>query len=172
MLRLARASLEAALAGAAPPAPPHDPAVSVRHGAFVSLHTEGRLRGCIGQVTSDHPLGDLVARMAVAAAQRDPRFPPVTAGELPGLRIEISVLGEPVPLHPRDPAAIAIGRHGVLVRRGEVEAILLPQVAPEHGWTAEDFLAATCRKAGLGAHAWREPDSEVFVFEADFFGEE
>jgi len=107
--------------------------------------------------------------MAVAAATEDPRFAPVPPDELQDLEIEISVLSEPVPLASRDPGAIQPGRDGIVVRRGRRQGLLLPQVAIEHGWDAEAFLAAVCRKAGLSHEAWREPDCDLFVFQADVF---
>ncbi len=70
-----------------------------------------------------------------------------------------------------DPGRIVVGRDGVIVRRGRRLGLLLPQVAREHRWLAEAFLAAACRKAGLVPQAWREPGTSVFTFEADVFGE-
>jgi AmmeMemoRadiSam system protein A len=109
--------------------------------------------------------------MAAAAAREDQRFPPLAPEELLQLHVEVSVLGEPVPLAGADVGRLAIGRDGVLVRQGRASGLLLPQVAPEYGWGPEEFLAATCRKAGLGPDAWREPGTEVFTFLADVFGE-
>jgi uncharacterized protein len=111
--------------------------------------------------------------MTVAAAQDDPRFPPVTPEELPGLALEISVLTRPALLlpPPADPRRVVIGRDGLIVRRGEHLGLLLPQVATEYHWGPEAFLAATCRKAGLPPDAWQEPDTEVLAFQADVFGE-
>jgi AmmeMemoRadiSam system protein A len=131
----------------------------------------GALRGCIGRIAGDRPLGAVVRSVAVSAAVDDPRFPAVAAQELPGLRIEISVLGEPAAVAPVEPGKIVIGRDGVLVRRGNALGVLLPQVAKEHGLGPEAFLAAACQKAGLGRHAWREPGTQVFTFHADIFGE-
>ena len=142
-------------------------------GAFVTLEERsgGALRGCIGRIAGDRPLGEVVRSVAVSAAVEDPRFPPVAPEELADLRIEISVLGEPVAVVPVEPGRVVVGRDGVLVRRGSALGVLLPQVATEHGLGPEAFLAAACQKAGLGRHAWREPDTQVFTFEADIFGE-
>jgi AmmeMemoRadiSam system protein A len=146
--------------------------VSLRRGAFVTLLAQGVLRGCIGHIAADRALGEVVRDMTVAAARDDPRFPPVAPDELPRLALEISVLSEPVALPPPvDPGRIVVGRHGVIVRRGRRLGLLLPQVAREHRWRAEAFLAAACRKAGLVPQAWREPGTSVFTFEADVFGE-
>lgn len=138
----------------------------------MSLHTaDGELRGCIGHVAPDFTVGEVVRRVAVSAARADPRFPAVTPQEMAGVRIEISVLGDPVPLAPREPGRVVIGRDGVGVRRGQRYAVLLPQVAPEHGFDGVAFLRAVCEKAGLSPDAWREPHTEVFTFSAHVLAE-
>lgn len=143
-----------------------------RRGAFVSLHENGgELRGCIGQVNGDRPLGEVIRGVAVSAAQSDPRFPPVTREELPQLRIEISVLSDLVRVSTADPCRLVIGRDGLLVRNGEAQGVLLPQVAAERGFGPEAFLNAVCHKAGLAPASWREPATQVFTFTADVFGE-
>lgn len=138
-------------------------------GAFVTFTLNGQLRGCIGSMTGDGPLYLTVARMAVAAAFEDPRFQPVTAGEVAQLHLDISVLG-PLTRCP-DPAAVRVGRHGLLVRQGFRSGVLLPQVPVEWGWDRETFLAQTCRKAGLPADALRDPRTELYWFEAEVFGD-
>lgn len=140
-------------------------------GAFVTLEEQGALRGCIGRIAGDRPLGEVVRTVAVSAARDDPRFPAVTPGELPRLRIEISVLQPPQRIEPVEPARLVLGADGLVVRRERAVGLLLPQVATEHGLDPEAFLAAACRKAGLPPGSWREPDTEVFTFHADVFGE-
>ena len=141
---------------------------NTRGGAFVTLHRGRELRGCIGHVERDDLLGRVVAQCAVAASSSDPRFPPVTAGEVDELSIEISVLG---PLEPiAGPGDIEIGPHGLLVEKGSSRELLLPQVATEWGWDREQFLAQTCRKAGLSSTAWKS-GATLWRFEAEVFGE-
>jgi len=171
LLRLARGAVDAWATGGPPPAVPDAPGAGLRRGAFVTIAADGALRGCIGRLTGDRSLGDVVRAMAVAAARDDPRFPPVTAAELPGLRYEISVLSEAALLDPVVPERIVVGRDGLWVRRGEASGVLLPQVAAEQRWTAIQFLAAVCRKAGLAPAGWREPRTRIYTFEADIFGE-
>ena len=171
LLRLARGALTAYLAGAEPPALPEGDAVRRLCGAFVTLAADGALRGCVGHMRADRPLAQVVREMAVAAGRDDARFPPVAPSELEALRIEISVLSEPTELAPAGPERIVIGRDGLLVRRGSASGLLLPQVAREHHWGPDAFLAAVCRKAGLATDAWREPQTQVLTFQADVFGE-
>jgi len=173
LLALARSAIAAALAGEPAPAVPDVPGARLHCGAFVTLEEkrDRALRGCIGRIAGDRSLGDVVRSVAVSAAVDDPRFPPVAPEELPELRIEISVLGEPSPFEPSDPGKLVIGRDGLQVRRDRAVGLLLPQVATEHGLGPEAFLAAASRKAGLGPQAWREPGTQVLTFQADVFGE-
>ena len=129
------------------------------------------LRGCIGHIAGDRPLGEVIRQVAVSAARSDPRFPPVDLAELPALLIEISVLAEPVPAATADLCHLVIGRDGLLVRQGRARAVLLPQVAVEQGFGPEAFLNAVCHKAGLSPGSWREPATNVFTFTADVFVE-
>ena len=169
---MARRALEAAVRGEPDSAGLPESAALRRPGAaFVTLRSHGALRGCLGHIGADRPLAEVVARMAASAATRDPRFPPIPPDELPALEVEISVLSEALPLASRDPGQIRSGRDGVIVRRGWRQGILLPQVAADHGWAGEEFLAAACRKAGLPPEAWRAPDCQLLVFQTDVFAE-
>jgi hypothetical protein len=168
LLQLARDAIAGHVAGLLAPAPPLAGVCARLGGAFVSLHRYGDLRGCIGHIEADQPLGHVVPRCAVAACSTDPRFPAVTAAELPHLDIELSLLA---PLEPiRGPADIEIGRHGLVVESGWRRGLLLPQVATEWNWDAETFLAHTCRKAGLPNDAWQR-GAKMWRFEAEVFGE-
>jgi AmmeMemoRadiSam system protein A len=171
LLALARRAVEAEVTGAPPPAMPALTGVPDAMGAFVTLKTDGELRGCLG--TLNCPPGDLpveVARCGADAASHDPRFPAVSPSELPSLSIEVSVLGPLEPIDPPTPSEVVVGRHGLVVEQGHRRGLLLPQVATEWDWTAEQFLRQTCVKAGLRHDAWRH-GARVFRFEADVFGE-
>ena len=139
-----------------------------RGGAFVSIHHRGQLRGCIGHIDADRSLLRVVRECAVAACSADPRFPPVSATELAGLEIEVSLLG---PLEPvASPDDSEVGRHGLLVEQDGQRGLLLPQVATEWRWDRETFLAHTCHKAGLPRDAWKQ-GAKLWRFEAEVFGE-
>ncbi len=138
-------------------------------GAFVTLTRGGELRGCIGYVTPQVPLYQAVADMAVNAAARDPRFPPVSRDELSKIRVEISVLS---PLAPcPDPQTVQVGKHGLVIQKGGRSGLLLPQVPVEWGWDRRQFLEQICRKAGLPVNAYREPDAVLLTFTAVVFHE-
>ncbi len=149
---------------------PNHPELRQRAGAFVTLHKDKELRGCIGQVSPEAYLFLTVQRCAISAAVEDTRFMPVTAEELPEITIEISVLSTMEPV--RDPADVEVGRHGLVVSRGGRRGLLLPQVATEYGWDRETFLAQTCRKALLPPDAWRDPATTIETFTAEYFSEE
>ncbi len=145
-----------------------NPALQTPQGAFVTITIGGELRGCIGTFREDTPLYRTVAQMAVAAAREDPRFPPLTAAELPKIHVEISAL---TPMKPvADIGEIEVGRHGLYITKGFNSGVLLPQVATEYGWDRTTFLEQTCRKAGLPKNAWRE-GAKILSFEAEVFGE-
>lgn len=137
-------------------------------GAFVTLRSSGRLRGCIGQLSSSDPLTQVVAYCARAAALEDPRFDPVRPDELAGIEVEISVLS---PLETIAPAEIEVGKHGLMVSQAWQRGVLLPQVATEFHWGAERFLEETCVKAGLGRDAWKDPATRIYAFTAEVFSE-
>lgn len=135
-------------------------------GAFVSLHKQGRLRGCIGHFGEDTALHEIVAEMARAAAFEDPRFMPVTREELNDIDIEISVLTPMRRIQSLD--EFQLHRHGIYIRRGYRSGTFLPQVADEVNWTKEEFVSHCAQdKAGIGWDGWR--DAELYVYEAIVF---
>jgi AmmeMemoRadiSam system protein B/AmmeMemoRadiSam system protein A len=143
------------------------PTLKENRGAFVTIHKKGQLRGCIGYIEGHGPLHKTIEEMAEAAAFRDPRFSPVKEKELPELELEISVL---TPLKRiNDVNEIQVGKHGIYMKKGWFSGLLLPQVATEYGWDRQTFLEHTCQKAGLPSNAWKEKDTEIYIFSADIF---
>jgi AmmeMemoRadiSam system protein B/AmmeMemoRadiSam system protein A len=137
-------------------------------GVFVTLTKGGDLRGCIGFIEPVAPLGQAVIRAAVYAATEDPRFPPVRPAELKDLKVEISVL---TPVREiTDPRQVTVGRHGLIVARGGLKGVLLPQVPVENKWDRKTFLEQASLKAGLPPDAWRQ-GAKLYVFEAIVFRE-
>jgi AmmeMemoRadiSam system protein A len=165
---IARTTIEARTAGTTLPAcEAPTPTLQEKRGAFVSLHRKGELRGCIGYIHAVKPLYETIREMAIAAAFQDPRFPPLSSDELADLDIEISVL---TPMRQiSDVTEIEVGKHGLMIIQGNYSGLLLPQVASDYGWSREEFLSHTCRKAGLPQTAWKEKNSKIFVFSADVF---
>ena len=172
LLCLARDTVRAVVKDQAlPAAQSDDPELNAACGCFVTLKNGGRLRGCIGQFTSDKPLVELVVQMAKASATSDPRFlaDPIVSSELNELDVEISVLS---PLKKtEDPLGLTLGTDGIYIKQGCASGCFLPQVATETGWSKGEFLSFCCsHKAGLPADAWKDPQTEVFLFTADVFG--
>jgi len=157
--------------------PPEDlpAAFEEKRGVFVTLKKHGELRGCIGYPYPVFKLKDALIDAAISAAVSDPRFPPVSAEELEAIKVEVTILTTPrrleVPPSER-PRHVEVGRHGLIVKRGAFQGLLLPQVAVEYNWDAEEFLCQTCWKAGLPHDAWLDPSTEVLTFEGQIFSEE
>lgn len=169
LLKMARKSIETYVRDNQKPQFDADsPALAEDSGAFVTIHKNGTLRGCIGTFASPNPLYRTVTEMAVSAAVNDPRFPPLSPAELDEISLEISVLS---PLKEiKDPEEIVIGRHGLYIIKGRQRGVLLPQVAIEHNMDREEFLENTCLKAGLRPGDWKN-GATIFTFEAEIFKE-
>ena len=167
LLQLAHRAIASSFDGIRLDLTPPSKHLAEMRGAFTTLHLNGKLRGCIGYVVPTQSLYRSVAETAQAAAFDDPRFLPVTAEEVAGLQIEISVLS---PLRAIDPKDVVVGKHGLIISEGSRKGLLLPQVPLEWGWDRETFLAQTCQKAGLAPDAWRQ-DAEIQAFTAEVFGD-
>jgi len=137
-------------------------------GCFVTIKTQGNLRGCIGCFTSEKPLWQTVQEFSIAAASRDPRFYPLHPDELDDITIEISVLSSLTKIESVD--EIKVGTHGLYIEKNMYRGVLLPQVATEYGWDKSTFLKQTCLKAGLEPDAW-ESGADIYIFSAQIFGE-
>ncbi len=172
LLTVARQTLEARFGLAEKPSldPGDSQTLAQKTACFVTLKLKGRLRGCIGELEPRQPLIEAVAGRALAAAESDPRFMPVTANELDSIAIEISAMS---PLRRvNSPEEIVVGKHGVVVKQGFHSGVFLPQVAPEQGWDRDTMLSILCtEKAGLPADAWKK-GAELWVFTAKVFSEE
>jgi MEMO1 family protein len=171
LLMLARTSVEYAVRERKLYQPPMSTSESLNQlrGAFVTLKESGALRGCIGYISAVKPLYLTVRDTATLAALRDSRFPPVSRSELSQITYEISVLSALE--HVRDVRQIKVGRHGLLMKNGAHEGLLLPQVPTEAGWDQQKFLEETCAKAGMRAGCWKDEDTDIFTFMAVVFGE-
>lgn len=170
LLKIARETIKKSAAGLPPDEyKVEDPVLNTECGAFVTIHNAGSLRGCIGNITASTPLWKTVMNMAVEASTRDPRFPPVSAGELDYIDIEISALS---PLWEiKDINEIEVGKHGILIKKGFNQGLLLPQVATENNFDRTSFLEHTCLKAGLPRNCYRDGECQIFIFSATVFGE-
>ena len=169
LLELARRAIVEAVSSQRPAGCiPHSGVFAEKRGVFVTLHARGRLRGCIGVIEAFEPLGESITRCAASAAFEDPRFSPVNQEEVRELQIELSLLSPPEPILPQN---IEIGKHGLLISQAAKRGLLLPQVAVQHKLSREQFLEETCRKAGLAAHAWQEPETQILGFTCEVFSE-
>jgi len=145
------------------------PRLEEARGAFVTLKEHGELRGCIGYITPMKSLAETVRDVAAYAAMEDTRFMPVTTQELPQLEYEISVMS-PI-RRVLDIKEIKVGKQGLIMKQGDIEGILLPQVPVEEHWGRDTFIEETCLKAGLPRQAWKDDDTDIFMFTALVFGQ-
>jgi len=140
-----------------------NPKLKTDGAVFVTIKTNGFLRGCIGHIQPIMPLYQSVIKNAIDACSSDPRFPPMRKEELKDMDIEISILSPLEPL--KDVKNIQIGKHGLVIVKGMQRGVLLPQVAEELGWDRDTFLEQICLKAGLAKGAWK--DAELYTFTAE-----
>jgi AmmeMemoRadiSam system protein B/AmmeMemoRadiSam system protein A len=172
LLKIAREAIAHGLQGKRydPPESSYPRLMEMR-GAFVTLHKDGGLRGCIGRFQPDIPLNQTVSQMAQAAAFSDRRFSPLAPQELDEIEIEISVLSPLREISSID--EIQLGKHGIWITRGAQSGCFLPQVATETGWSKQEFLEHCCRdKAFLPKDAYLDEDTNIYVFTAQVFQEE
>jgi uncharacterized protein (TIGR00296 family) len=188
LTKFARESIESYIRNQHTPGLPQTSAKALyeHRGVFVTLKTRSQreLRGCIGFLQPGPnsqqkplPLLEATQQAALNSSLRDPRFPPVNDAELEQILVEVSVLTIPEVLEVKDrktlPKHIVVGKHGLIIEgEGWQRGLLLPQVAPEQQWNAEEFLNGCCRKAGMGMGCYLDPNTRVFIFQAQIFAEE
>ncbi len=174
LVKLARRAVEYWFEHGKKMEPPADIPEKLRRpgAAFVTImvyHTyeHRELRGCIGYVYPVKSLVETVIDVALEAAFRDPRFPPMSRDELSRVTFEVSVLS-PLEEMPRDPdarlRAVKPGVHGLVAKKGFLQGLLLPEVPVEYLWDAETFLAETCVKAGMPPHCWLDEGVEFYRY--------
>jgi len=142
-------------------------------GVFVTLNKKHRLRGCIGYPEPVKSLIESTIDVAIAAAFDDPRFPELKKEEYGDLEFEVTVLTQPELIEIAHPNQylneIEIGRDGLIIQKGYARGLLLPQVAPENGFSVEEFLDHTCMKAGISADSWMDKSCDVYKFQGQIF---
>lgn len=137
-------------------------------GAFVTVKRDELLRGCCGVLGRPTLLRQALLGSAVKTAREDQRMAAVSPTELPYLNVDVTLMGpfEKITASGRERReAVKIGRHGLMIQRGDRNGLLLPTVATERGWDAEQFLQAVCKKANLPIGSWENSDATVCVFE-------
>lgn len=168
LLTTARESIASNLENRTPNYPKVERSLLEELGSFVTLHIQGKLRGCIGHMLPVRALIEDIKILSGESAFHDPRFPSLSLKELEQIDIEISVLS---PLEISSPEKVVVGKHGIIMKNGYNSGVLLPQVPTEQGWNREEFLSNTCRKAGMQNDCWKDPNTQIETFTAVIFGE-
>ena len=144
-----------------------------KYGVFVTLNKNNNLRGCIGYAEPIENALKATIDVAIAAAFEDPRFPALKTEEYGDLEFEVTVLTQPELIEVAHPKQyfdeIEIGRDGLIIQKGYARGLLLPQVAPENGFSKEEFLNHTCMKAGISADSWMDESCDVYKFQGQIF---
>jgi AmmeMemoRadiSam system protein A len=176
LLTVARKTIEARLFNK--DIPPEKGVENVKYlekrGTFVTLTTNGNLRGCIGHIIPQESLIDGIRINAINAAFKDPRFPPLSKGEWDRVKVEISILTEPAPLKYKDADdllnKLRPGIDGLIIEKGYQSATFLPQVWDQLP-AKEEFLGHLCMKAGLSANEWKKGTLTVHTYQVQAFEE-
>lgn len=137
-------------------------------GAFVTLKRSGHLRACCGTLGRPMRVLDALQQSALRTATEDSRFPTISPTELRHLHLDVTLLYgfQPIAARGRERIKeVEVGRHGLHIARGSNAGLLLPVVAVENGWHAEQFLEHVCRKAGLPTTAWQDDQARLLRFE-------
>ena len=125
----------------------------------MTIHKNGKLRGCIGHIEGFMPIREAIYDLALSAAFRDPRFNPVSAEEYQHIDFEVSILSPIEKINSMD--EIIIGEDGLIITKGMKRGLLLPQVATENSMSKEEFLSHTCMKAGLSQNEWKSSEVQI-----------
>ncbi|MBW3539105.1 MAG: AmmeMemoRadiSam system radical SAM enzyme, partial [Planctomycetes bacterium] len=141
-------------------------------GTFVTVKRQGHLRSCCGTFGTAMPLLESLRQSARRTATDDPRFPPLSATELPHLDLDVWVLFQPEVVAERGEDridAVTVGRHGLQIVSDGRRGLLLPGVPVDHGWDAEEFLNQVCIKAGLAPTAWKDDSTTLYRFAGEAY---
>ena len=148
-VKLARETIESYIRDGKKPALPAGlpkDITSRKAGVFVAIHKEGRLRGCIGTISSVYDcIGNEIIENAISASTRDPRFDPIRPHELPMLEINVDVLSDAEDIKSKD--ELDVKKYGVIVTKGYKRGLLLPNLDGVD--TVDEQVAIALRKAGL-----------------------
>ncbi len=177
LLSLARKTIEARLFArdSQPDKDQENEKYHEKRGTFVTLTINDNLRGCIGHIIPQESLKEGIRINAINAAFQDPRFPPLSREEWKHVRVEISILTEPLLLKYSDAddllRKLRPGIDGVIIKKGYQDATFLPQVWDQLP-DKEQFLRHLCMKAGLSGSEWKKGDLTVYTYQVQAFEEE
>ena len=139
---------------------------------FVTLTINGELRGCIGSLEAHRRLLDDITTNARAAALSDPRFPRLSLEEFAQMKVEVSLLSEPIEFvyqTVNDLKKRITHKDGVVLKRASNQATFLPQVW-EQLPDFDTFFSHLCQKAGMDEFCLNS-HPQIFLYQVQKFQE-
>jgi len=132
--------------------------------AFVTLFSEGAVRGCIGRFEEPLVLAEGVPQLALDAFE-DRRFEPARAGS--PLDVEVHILTPPKRI--RGPEQFRVGLDGAYLKAGTRGGLLLPGVAGRYHLSHRRFMEELARKASLPDTIYTTDNYELYTFHDQTF---
>jgi|YNPMSStandDraft_1061717.scaffolds.fasta_scaffold00023_39 AmmeMemoRadiSam system protein A len=141
-----------------------------KYGAFVTIHINEDLRGCIGYIQGIKPFLQQIKDLAIQSAFHDPRFTPLTKEEFPLIKVEVTILSPFEKIE--NFYDFQLGKEGLYLKYKYYSGLFLPQVATEQGWSKEEFLKNLTYKAGLYPEILQKKETEIYKFSGYIISEE
>lgn len=148
---------------------PSSTLLSKKHGIFITIFVDDKLRGSLGFVDSEQCIMESVAELAKALCTGSDKYPKLEKDELPYLTIQVDIFSALNQIYGQD--EIEIGKHGLYVNHPEGEGVIFPQKAVEMDYDEIIFLNEVCYKAGLPSFTWEDDKCKVFTFETIVFSD-
>lgn len=140
-----------------------------KHGIFLTIFVDDKLRGSLGYVDSEQCVMESVAELAKALCEGSDRYQKLEKFELPYLNLQINILSELHQIYQKE--EIDIGKHGLYVNHPDGEGLLFPQNAIDLNYDQVIFLNEVCHKAGLPSFTWEDDECKVYTFETIVFSD-
>lgn len=134
-----------------------------KHGIFLTIFVDEKLRGSLGYVDSEQCVMESVAELAKALCKGSTKYPKLEKFEIPYLTIKIDIFSALIQIFNKQ--EIEIGKHGLYVNHPDGEGIVFPQYAVEMDYDEVIFLNEVCHKAGLPSFTWEDDECKVYTFE-------
>jgi len=140
-----------------------------KHGIFLTIFVDGKLRGSLGYVDSEQCIMESVTELATALCKGSDTYPKLEKYELSYLTIQIDIFSALHQIYGQE--EIDIGKHGLYVNHPAGEGLIFPQEAIERDFDEVIFLNEVCHKAGLPSFTWEDDECKVYIFDTNVFSD-